>query len=118
MDIKLIELIKVREILTKLSKNKFPVKVSYEIAKFLRYTDVEAELYSEQLNSILEEYKDSSAAAGTFQILPEKIDACNKELSVLENHIVNIEPLHINVEAIESVEITPEEIYWLFPIIQ
>lgn len=118
MEIKFNELIKIREILTKLSKNKFPIKVSYEIAKFLRNTDADAEFYSTQLNTIIEEYKDPGATAGVFQILPEKIDACNRELSVLENHTIKIEPLHVDVEAIESVEITPEEIYWLFPIIQ
>lgn len=117
MEIKFNELIKIREILAKLSKNKFSIKVSYEIAKFLRNTDNDAAFYSEKLKEIISQYRDPDAAAGAVQILPEKIDECNRALSELENYTVKVEKILLDVGIIPDTEITPEEMYWLIPIL-
>ena len=53
MTIKFNELIKIRDILSRISNNKFSIKVSYEIAKFLRDADGDAEFYAKKLNEIM-----------------------------------------------------------------
>lgn len=118
MTIKFNELIKIREILTKLSTKNFTVKTSYPIAKFLRNTDGDASFYIDKMNELIEKYRNSAAESKTqIQILPEKIDDFNRELSELENHTIEVEPLLLNVEVIPDTEITPEEMYWLIPVL-
>ena len=117
MTIKFNELIKIRDILSRISNNKFSIKISYEIAKFLRDTDGDAEFYAKKLNEIISLYKDPNLSDDKIQIMPDKIDECNKSLSELENCTVDVPKLHLDVEIIPDTEITPSDMYWLIPVL-
>ena len=102
-----------------LMKLELPIKESYMIAKFMRETNGDMDFYSETLKKIISETKDSNSTDKELKILPNKVEDFNKKTYELDNQEVEINPLELNFSNMpQDSKFTPEDIYWIFPILK
>lgn len=119
MKILMSELVRARDVLTRIMKLELPIRESYMIAKFMRETNGDMDFYSETLKKIISETKDFNSTDKELKILPDKVEDFNKKTYELDNQEVEINPLELNFNSMpQDSKFTPEDIYWIFPILK
>lgn len=121
MNIKFSEFIRIREVLTKLMPQNFPIKISYPIAKFMRDTDADFNFYSENFNKIIAKYRDEKNidnSAATIKIREDSVNDFNKEMVELDNQEIEVPALLVDFSSVPDLKITIEDMYWLSIVIK
>lgn len=100
---KICELIKIREELVNLSKEKIKLRSSFNIAKFLSQTEQDTQFFQNKLLGLIEKYgqRDENGQfilennGTSIQIQQEHIEECQQGLSEINNYEIEIPSLKI-----------------------
>lgn len=105
-----------------ISNQALPIKAAYQIARLIRELDKESSTFDESRLRIIDKYAEheengeyKQTPEGNVLIQPDQIEACNQEMSELLNTEIEINADPININMIESIELTPAQMLSLEP---
>ena len=118
---KLSDVIKVRGIFLQIKDTKMPIKTSYQIARFLQKTDVDATFYGDKYRDIINdcaELKEDGTPSisddgQNIKIKEDKIQDCVAMIQELESTEIENFDLKINISDLENSNLTVEQLYIL-----
>lgn len=118
---KLSDVIKVRGIFLQIKDTKMPIKTSYQIARFLQKTDVDATFYGDKYRDIINdcaELKEDGTPSisddgQNIKIKEDKIQDCVAMIQELESTEIENFDLKINISDLENSGLTVEQLYIL-----
>ena len=118
---KLSDIIKVRGIFLQIKDTKMPIKTSYQIARFLQKTDVDATFYGDKYRDIINdcaELKEDGTPSisddgQNIKIKEDKIQDCVAMIQELESTEIENFDLKINISDLENSGLTVEQLYIL-----
>lgn len=108
-----------QELLFLLSKQSFPVRLSYKILKLTKKIEFETEFYFKELGEIINKYatrdeKGEIILSGNSFLPQEDLrEECLSEIKELESLIVEIpdsENIYFTLDEIEQLSLTPSEL--------
>ena len=122
MDIKFKELKDILNSVNTLAQKELPIKTAFKLAKLKKDLSLQGEFYDEKYRSIIKKYARTdengqyvtSDNGQTVEIVPEKIDALNRELSELNNLDLGLtNPPTFKIEDFEGVNISSDDLLGL-----
>lgn len=122
---KINELLKIRGVFLEIKQAKMPLKISYQIAKFLHSTDDSSTFYTEKYQSIINQYAEKdekgefkvSEDGQSIKIKQETFDQCVSALRELEEVEVEIPETKIDPMGLEHTGLSIEKMYILMPVL-
>lgn len=119
MKLKIKDVNNLQELLFLLSKQSFPVRLSYKILKLTKKIEFETEFYFKELGEIINKYatrdeKGEIILSGNSFLPQEDLrEECLSEIKELESLIVEIpdsENIYFTLDEIEQLSLTPSEL--------
>lgn len=109
-----------------IKKKTLPIKTAYKLSRLFKVIDSEARFYTEQLNTIIEQYalrdengdKVTTNEGNSIQIAPEYIDSTSQKINELLSLDVELPDLLFSLDELDSLGLTMEEVNAFFPLIQ
>ena len=109
-----------------IKKKTLPVKTAYKLSRLFKAIENEARFYTEQLNTIIEQYalrnengdKVTTNEGNSIQIAPEYIDVTSQKINELLGLDVELPDLMFSLDELDSLGLTMEEVNAFFPLIQ
>ena len=109
-----------------IKKKTLPIKTAYKLSRLFKVIDSEARFYTEQLNTIIEQYalrdengdKVTTNEGNSIQIAPDYIDLTSKKINELLSLDVELPDLMFSLDELDSLGLTMEEVNAFFPLIQ
>lgn len=109
-----------------IKKKTLPIKTAYKLSRLFKVIDNEARFYTEQLNTIIEQYalrdengdKVTTNEGNSIQIAPEYIDSTSQKINELLSLDVELPDLLFSLDELDSLGLTMEEVNAFFPLIQ
>ena len=109
-----------------IKKKTLPIKTAYKLSRLFKVIDSEARFYTEQLNTIIEQYalrdengdKVTTNEGNSIQIAPEYIDSTSQKINELLSLDVELPDLMFSLDELDSLGLTMEEVNAFFPLIQ
>lgn len=122
---KIYELLKIRGVFLEIKQAQMPLKISYQIAKFLHSTDDSSTFYNEKYQSIINQYSERdengelklSEDGQSIKIKKETFDECVTALKELEEIDVEIPETKIDPMGLEHTGLSIEKMYILMPVL-
>ena len=121
---KLTEIINARNVIMQHTQDKIKAKLAYSFMKFLKATDNDEVFFRQREREIIEKYclRDENNELinnnGAFSIDPEKMEECSKEVNELNNIDTEDCTITFNINDLETLQLSTEEISSLYPFIQ
>lgn len=118
MNIKLSQIIRLEDVLIKLSSEQFPVKVAYKIMKLMEEFDTHKEFYSKEFRKLLDTYAEKNdkgeieqTEEGGVRISNDKMEEFQNEFSKLSDFEITIRDDYLlSFEEIENISLTPQQL--------
>lgn len=109
-----------------IKKKTLPIKTAYKLSRLFKVIDSEARFYTEQLNTIIEQYalrdengdKVTTNEGNSIQIAPDYIDLTSQKINELLSLDVELPDLLFSLDELDSLGLTMEEVNAFFPLIQ
>lgn len=109
-----------------IKKKTLPIKTAYKLSRLFKVIDSEARFYTEQLNTIIEQYalrdengdKVTTNEGNSIQIAPDYIDLTSQKINELLSLDVELPDLMFSLDELDSLGLTMEEVNAFFPLIQ
>lgn len=110
----------------KLKNAQLPIRLAYKFNKLNDFISTEAHFYQESLQKILDQYAErdesdnfvtNSDGTGIL-IKPDFVDICHKKINELQSIDFEIKDIKFTLEELESLQITPSELYCLTSLIE
>ena len=108
-----------------IEQHKFPLRTAFRISVIRRCVETNLTFYFEELTKLLDEYaiKDENGKFeadenGNYKIAPDKIPECNEKITNLLNFEFEIEASKLELDDLESLELSVEELSAIYPFIQ
>lgn len=126
MILKMYQILAFEDIYNKIKDTKMPIKVAYKFSKLTREVDSERVFYQSKLQSIIDTYGEKDSE-GNFvltedktgiQIVKENLNKCQEEVNELSNLDVEINGIEFNLEELENLSLTLQELDILMPFIK
>ena len=117
MELKLAELVNMREALEKLVQMDLPIKQSFLLSKFAKKATVELQEFEEQRVKLVNKYGETDETTGTTSVAPANLEAFRKDLDELTDVELFFDIPPIRVEALENVKISVSDLMALEPIL-
>lgn len=121
---KIVEALNFLELYLKIREQNLPLKTAYKLNKLARRLENEQTFYHENLRKILSQYaeKDENGEikfdeTGNIVLIRETIQECNKELTELQNLIIEDIGVEFTLDELGGLEISPMELSCLFSLI-
>ena len=122
---KMYEIIRLPNLLTKLKTYNLPIRTSYKFTKLANIVESELLIYQEHFGKIIEEYgkKDEngnyvfSPDGATIAIIPGKEEECQAKLNELQNIEINTSNISFSLEELEGLELSILDLQTLFSLI-
>lgn len=109
-----------------IKKKTLPIKTAYKLSRLFKAIDTESKFYTEQLNTIIEQYalrnengdKVTSNEGNSIQIAPEYIEITSQKINELLSLDVELPDSMFSLDELDSLGLTMEEVNAFFPLIQ
>jgi len=108
-----------------ISNKSLPVKIAYQVARIIRELDKENTTFDETRKRIIETYceRDENGNMkitdeGNVILKNDTVEQCNKELEELLNTSLEINAELIQLDELEGINLTPNQILSISPFIQ
>ena len=109
-----------------IKKKTLPIKTAYKLSRLFKAIDTESRFYTEQLNTIIEQYalrnengdKVTSNEGNSIQIAPEYIEITSQKINELLSLDVELPDSMFSLDELDSLGLTMEEVNAFFPLIQ
>ena len=109
-----------------IKKKTLPIKTAYKLSRLFKVIDSEARFYTEQLNTIIEQYalrdengdKVTTNEGNSIQIAPDYIELTSQKINELLSLDVELPDLMFSLDELDSLGLTMEEVNAFFPLIQ
>lgn len=125
INISLRELVDSSETMKKLSQKSLKGKTAYYIARLLREIDKELTLFNETRGNLIKKYgeKDENGDLkidenGICKFIPEEMEKFYSEMNDILNNIIELNANKINLNDLEELNFTPNEMIALEPFIE
>lgn len=125
MQIKMYQALRFRQFYQSIHNKQMPLKVAYKMNKLLASLDKEAEFYQTKFAEIVEKYaeKDEKGQyvmndAVSVKVQEDKLDACQDEMTELQNLDITIEDCYFTLDELESLNVEVGEMQSLMPFIK
>ena len=120
------QVVRLYELYQKMIKTKLPIRVSYKFARLGTSLRAELEFYQDRMNSILSDYgqKDENGEyiklpnQNGIQIQSSKFEECVKAIKELESIEIKFDGIQFDIEELENLDLTGEEVELLLPLIK
>ena len=120
------QVVRLYELYQKMIKTKLPIRVSYKFARLGTSLRTELEFYQDRMNSILSDYgqKDENGEyiklpnQNGIQIQSSKFEECVKAIKELESIEIKFDGIQFDIEELENLDLTGEEVELLLPLIK
>lgn len=109
-----------------IKKKTLPIKTAYKLSRLFKVIDNEARFYTEQLNTIIEQYalrdengdKVTTNEGNSIQIAPDYVELTSQKINELLSLDVELPDLLFSLDELDSLGLTMEEVNAFFPLIQ
>ena len=109
-----------------IKKKTLPIKTAYKLSRLFKVIDSEARFYTEQLNTIIEQYalrdengdKVTTNEGNSIQIAPDYVELTSQKINELLGLDVELPDLMFSLDELDSLGLTMEEVNAFFPLIQ
>lgn len=120
------QVVQLYELYQKIIKKKLPIRVSYKFARLGTCLRAEVEFYQNKMTSILDEYgkKDENGNylktpdQSGIQIQDSKFGECIQAVKELQSIEIKIDEVQFEIEELEGLDLTGEEVELLLPLIK
>lgn len=115
IDVKLSTIITSADVLQYLSNSAIKGRTAYKVAKILKRVDEEFALFNDARNSLINEYAikgedgTPTITEGNYNILPERVNDFNNEITKLMDTDVHMDVEKLRLEEIENIDFTPQQ---------
>ena len=123
--VKIEELLNSVETLQKLSQKDFKAKLAWQVARLLKAAEAEIQAFNGTRLNLIKKYgeKDDQGELitdekGNCKIVPAQVEQFTTELNDLISSEVEINVSKINIEQLENIDFTPNEMAILEPFIE
>ena len=113
MNVKLIEVLKAKEALSKLSQEKLPVKISYKLSRLVKELETEFATIESFKMTLAQKYgKETEGQQGQWEIPAENIVSFNAEFSELLEEDIELKSdiIECSLSAIDSISLSTSDI--------
>lgn len=117
MELKLAELVNMREALEKLVQMDLPIKQSFLLSKFAKKATVELQEFEEQRVKLVNKYGETDETTGTTSVSVANLEPFRKDLDELTDVELFFDIPPIRVESLENVKISVSDLMALEPIL-
>ena len=109
-----------------IKKKTLPIKTAYKLSRLFKVIDNEARFYTEQLNTIIEQYalrdengdKVTTNEGNSIQIASDYVELTSQKINELLSLDVELPDLLFSLDELDSLGLTMEEVNAFFPLIQ
>lgn len=108
-----------------IEQHKFPLRTAFRISVIRRGVEENLNFYFEELSKLLDEYaiKDENGKFevdehGNYKVVPDKIPECNEKITNLLNFEFEIDAPKLELDDLESLELSVEELSSIYPFIE
>lgn len=120
------QVVQLYELYQRMIKKKLPIRVSYKFARLGTHLRAEVEFYQNKMTSILDEYgkKDENGNylktpdQSGIQIQDSKFAECIQAVKELQSIEIKIDEVQFEIEELEGLDLTGEEVELLLPLIK
>lgn len=120
------QVVQLYELYQKVIKEKLPIRVSYKFARLGACLRAEVEFYQDKMSQILNECgkKDENGNylktpdQNGIQIKSSKFDECVQAVKELQSLEIKIDGIQFEIEELEGLDLTGEEVELLLPLIK
>ena len=120
------QVVQLYELYQRMIKKKLPIRVSYKFARLGTRLRAEVEFYQNKMTSILDEYgkKDENGNylktpdQSGIQIQDSKFEECIQAVKELQSIEIKIDEVQFEIEELEGLDLTGEEVELLLPLIK
>lgn len=123
--VKIVDIVNSTEILQKLAKQNFKAKLALSIARLLKQAEPELQTFNTTRIDLIKKYatKDENGEIitdekGNCNLEPEATREFNEELNDLLNTEIELNANKINLNLLEDLDFTPQEIATLEPFLE
>ena len=105
-----------------IKKKTLPIKTAYKLSRLFKVIDNEARFYTEQLNTIIEQYalrdengdKVTTNEGNSIQIAPDYVELTSQKINELLSLDVELPDLLFSLDELDSLGLTMEEVNAFF----
>lgn len=116
MEIKLAELVNMREALDKLILMDLPIRQSFLLSKFAKKAAVELQEFEEQRVKLVNKYGETNEVTGTTSVAPSNLENFRRELDELTDVELFFDVPPIRIGDLANVKISVADLMALEPI--